>query len=74
MHFQAIIMDGKDGEVVWSLQTAKYEMTSDLVARTLSRRPSRDAFIFRVRGREEPVGDADSLSHGVIKQDGDPVC
>ncbi|XP_070199696.1 protein FAM234A-like [Littorina saxatilis] len=44
-----IILDGRDGTVLWNMTTAKYDVTSDLVARTHSKH--RDVFLFRVQGR-----------------------
>ena len=46
---QTIVLDGRDGTVLWNMTTAKYDVTSDLVARTHSKH--RDVFLFRVQGR-----------------------
>ncbi|KAL3842081.1 hypothetical protein ACJMK2_020146 [Sinanodonta woodiana] len=44
-----IIIDGRDGTVLWNFTTNMYDVTSDLVARTTAR--SRDVFLFRAQGR-----------------------
>ncbi|KAK3602624.1 hypothetical protein CHS0354_034208 [Potamilus streckersoni] len=44
-----IIIDGRDGSVLWNLTTNMYDVTSDVVARTTAR--NRDVFLFRVQGR-----------------------
>lgn len=43
-----MILDGKTGNKLWSLNTTMTEYSSDLVLKTKSR--NRDAFLFRVRG------------------------
>ncbi|XP_060600384.1 protein FAM234A-like [Ruditapes philippinarum] len=45
-----VIIDGRDGSILWNLTTNKYDVSSDLVARTTAR--NRDVFIFRAQGRE----------------------
>ena len=57
--FQTVILDGKTGHTLWSLQTAHYEMSSDIVVKT--RDLHRDAFIFRVQGRASSSQDAQKL-------------
>jgi hypothetical protein len=47
---QTVIIDGRDGSILWNLTTNKYDVSSDLVARTTAR--NRDVFIFRAQGRE----------------------
>ena len=66
--FQSVVLDGTSGKVLWSFNTSRYEMTSDLVASTTE--VQRDAFIFRVRGREGSMG-GQSVEHGNVKQAGD---
>ena len=45
-----LVLDGKTGETLWSLQTDQHEMTSDLVVRTAE--THRDAYVFRIQGRQ----------------------
>ncbi|KAJ8299124.1 hypothetical protein KUTeg_023184 [Tegillarca granosa] len=53
-----IILDGKDGTVLWNLTSNRYDVSSDLVAKTDDK--NRDVFFFRVQGRNgqdpRPVG------------------
>ena len=48
--FQVVVLDGKTGDILWSLNSTRYEMVSDLVARTT--KEHRDVFLFRIQGRE----------------------
>jgi len=43
------VVDGKTGETLWALNSSRFEMTSDLVARTVQ--DHYDFFAFRVKGR-----------------------
>lgn len=45
-----MIIDGRDGSILWNFTTNKYDVSSDLVARTTAM--NRDVFIFRAQGRE----------------------
>lgn len=45
-----VIIDGRDGSILWNFTTNKYDVSSDLVARTSA--VNRDVFIFRAQGRE----------------------
>ena len=65
---QVVILDGKTGETLWSLQTDQHEMTSDLVVRTTDTR--RDAYVFRVQGRhgKKPFGDGASGGGGARRR------
>ena len=69
-HLQVIVMDGKTGETLWSLQTDRHEMTSDLVARTTA--PHRDAFIFRVQGRLDKDTTLSSSTKDRTRREADP--
>jgi len=44
-----IVLDGRDGSVLWNVTSNKYDVSSDLVARTTARH--RDVFLFRLQGR-----------------------
>ncbi|KAK3095661.1 hypothetical protein FSP39_017289 [Pinctada imbricata] len=44
-----IVLDGKDGAVLWNLTSHRYDVTSDLTVKTTSW--NRDMFMFRVQGR-----------------------
>ncbi|XP_046574702.1 protein FAM234A-like [Haliotis rubra] len=44
-----VVLDGRDGSVLWNMTTNKYDVSSDLVARTSTR--NRDVFLFRTQGR-----------------------
>ena len=44
-----MVLDGRDGAILWNLTSNKYDVSSDLVARTTSL--NRDVFIFRTQGR-----------------------
>nr|KAG5692358.1 hypothetical protein BaRGS_033223 [Batillaria attramentaria] len=44
-----VIVDGRDGTVLWNMTTVKYDVTSDLIARTGAK--NRDVFLFRAQGR-----------------------
>ena len=46
---QTVIIDGKDGAILWNLTTHKYDVSSDLVAKTTALH--RDVFLFRAQGR-----------------------
>jgi len=46
---QTVVVDGITGRVIWSFNTTKSEMSSDLVMR--SSEPHRDFFVFRANGR-----------------------
>ncbi|KAK7477178.1 hypothetical protein BaRGS_00031563 [Batillaria attramentaria] len=46
---QTVIVDGRDGTVLWNMTTVKYDVTSDLIARTGAK--NRDVFLFRAQGR-----------------------
>lgn len=43
------MINGKDGTILWSLKSAKMQMSSDLSLKTLQ--PNFDRFIMRVQGR-----------------------
>lgn len=45
-----IVVDGKDGVVLWNTTSHRYDVSSDLVARTSSYH--RDVFLFRMQGRK----------------------
>lgn len=49
-----IVVDGKTGQTIWSLNSSQSVMTSDLVAQTSQE--YHDFFIFRVKGRQEASG------------------
>ncbi|XP_063400956.1 protein FAM234B-like [Mytilus trossulus] len=55
-----IVVDGKDGVVLWNTTSHRYDVSSDLVARTSSYH--RDVFLFRMQGRK---GDS-SLNQAAI--------
>ena len=44
-----IVLDGKDGAVLWNASSYRYDVSSDLTARTSSF--NRDVFLFRMQGR-----------------------
>ena len=72
---QCVVLDGGSGMVLWSLNTTQYEMTSDLVLHTAAG-PHRDAFMFRVRGRQAAgggggAGASGHIAHGNVQQPGD---
>lgn len=47
---QTIVIDGKDGAVLWNTTSGRYDVTSDLTVRTAAR--NRDMFLFRMQGRK----------------------
>ena len=64
-----MILDGKTGHTLWSLQSSHYEMSSDLVLQTLDLH--RDAFVFRVQGRESmQTNEGHTSLHGINPQRG----
>ncbi len=48
LFLQTVILDGKTGTKLWSLNSTLGEHSSDLVLRTKDK--NRDAFVFRVQG------------------------
>jgi len=46
---QTVIVDGTSGRVIWSFNTTKFEMSSDLVMRT--NELQLDFFVFRANGQ-----------------------
>ncbi|KAI0227422.1 hypothetical protein LSAT2_022102 [Lamellibrachia satsuma] len=47
-----VVLDGRNGKVLWQMNATFYEMTSDLVLRTTEKH--RDAFVFRIEGVNGP--------------------
>ncbi|XP_052801612.1 protein FAM234B-like [Mya arenaria] len=45
-----LVIDGRDGSVLWNFTSNKYDVSSDLVAHTSA--INRDVFIFKAQGRE----------------------
>ena len=58
-------MDGRNGNVLWTMNATWYGMASDLVLRTTEEH--RDAFAFRMEGVNGPV------DNGVRKTGGERV-
>ena len=46
---QVVVLDGKNGSTIWSIQSSEKEMSSALVARTTQ--AYHDVFVFRVGGQ-----------------------
>lgn len=46
------VISGKDGSILWNLESSHYEMTSDLVLQTSE--PNRDFFLFKIKGLGSP--------------------
>ena len=46
------MINGKDGTILWTLESASFEMKSDLVLRT--KEPQRDVFLFKQKGLGSP--------------------
>ena len=46
------VISGKDGSVLWTLESNSYEMTSDLILQTSE--SHRDLFLFKVKGLGSP--------------------
>ena len=67
---QTVVLDGRDGSIMWSLNTSLPEYSTDVATRTAER--NRDAFIFRVKGRNE-APNRNVLAHGVFHQAGELV-
>ncbi|XP_033752716.1 uncharacterized protein LOC117336335 isoform X1 [Pecten maximus] len=44
-----VIIDGKDGTVLWNMTSGRYDVSSDITVRTTSR--NRDVFLYKVQGR-----------------------
>ncbi|XP_005105920.2 protein FAM234A [Aplysia californica] len=44
-----VVLDGRDGTILWNVTSNKYDVSSDLVARTAAHH--RDVFLFRLQGR-----------------------
>ena len=62
-----MVHSGKDGTALWSFNTTRFSMTSDLVIRTSNE--YEDVFVFRVQGREGDVLDSEiGVIHGVDPQ------
>ncbi|XP_061162239.1 protein FAM234B-like [Saccostrea echinata] len=47
---ETIVIDGKDGAILWNTTSGRYDVTSDLTVKTTAR--NRDMFLFRVQGRK----------------------
>ncbi|KAI0219154.1 hypothetical protein LSAT2_029235 [Lamellibrachia satsuma] len=47
-----VVLDGRNGKVMWQMNATFYEMASDLVMRTTEKH--RDAFVFRIEGVNGP--------------------
>ncbi|KAI0227420.1 hypothetical protein LSAT2_022100 [Lamellibrachia satsuma] len=47
-----VVLDGRNGKVLWQMNATFYEMASDLVMRTTEKH--RDAFVFRIEGVNGP--------------------
>ncbi|XP_064624748.1 uncharacterized protein LOC135486131 isoform X2 [Lineus longissimus] len=63
----SLILDGRSGSILWQMSSGHYDMTSDLVLRT--KEQNRDAFVFRVQGREGPnYENPAGVFHDVIAQ------
>ena len=52
MYLQKVVLDGRNGKVLWQMNATHYGMTSDLVLRTTEKH--RDAFVFRIEGVNGP--------------------
>ncbi|KAI0211984.1 hypothetical protein LSAT2_003136, partial [Lamellibrachia satsuma] len=52
MYLQKVVLDGRNGKVLWQMNATFYGMTSDLVMRTTEKH--RDAFVFRIQGVNGP--------------------
>ncbi|XP_013402918.1 protein FAM234B isoform X1 [Lingula anatina] len=66
-HCMTVIQNGKTGDVMWALNTSKFEMSSPLVLRTTDLH--RDLFIFRSQGREGKLhNDNMGETHGIDLQ------
>jgi len=46
---QIVVISGKNGTILWNLETPMYGMSSDLSLKTDQK--NRDVFIFKVKGR-----------------------
>ncbi|XP_062612020.1 protein FAM234B-like [Saccostrea cucullata] len=47
---ETIVIDGKDGAILWNTTSGRYDVTSDLTVKTAAR--NRDMFLFRLQGRK----------------------
>ena len=61
-----MILDGKTGTKLWSLNSTMIEYSSDLVLKTKSK--NRDAFLFRVQGIFKSEKNNKTKADGVDKQ------
>ena len=52
MYLQKVVLDGRNGKVLWQMNATCYEMAADLVMRTTEKH--RDAFVFRIEGVNGP--------------------
>ena len=60
------MISGKDGSVLWTLDSSYYEMNSDLVIQTSE--AHRDLFLFKMKGRGSPYR---HMQSGEIIREGD---
>ena len=49
---QVSVISGKDGSILWTLESSFYQMTSDLVLQTSE--TYRDIFLFKLKGLGSP--------------------
>lgn len=47
---KTLVIDGKDGAILWNTTSGRYDVTSDLTVKTTAR--NRDMFLFRMQGRK----------------------
>lgn len=47
---ETLVIDGKDGAILWNTTSGRYDVTSDLTVKTTAR--NRDMFLFRMQGRK----------------------
>ena len=58
---------GKDGRPLWTFNTSRFSMTSDLVINT--DRTYQDMFVFRIQGRHgTPLDSGIGVVHGIDPQ------